>query len=349
MTNRHRDSNMELARIVAMAMILIYHFAFHGVQWMHPSPLEIPRLGAFELTNFIVISMFVAGSDLFMMISGYYGIRLRWKSLLSFWLLCIFYNAVNLFVNNSADAIGAKEIVDIFLISKTGNWFFRCYFWVMLASPIINLALNKLELKALRILAAAGLVLTCISSWRFANPDGNTPELLMVLYFWGGYLRRETALTGFSKGKALAVFAAACLTLIASGVIAYNVFHKEYGIFVQHNSIFVVAMAAALLLFFRECNLKSRFINLWASTVVAALFIQDVILYGPIYRFVHDLAMKEGQCAHLWLTVLGLTAAIFIAAFIIEWPRKKIAGVLADRGSDWLDRVFDLGKALGND
>lgn len=341
---------MELARIVAMAMILVGHFMFHGIQHtVIPSPLSQSTLG---LSNSVILAVSVlctAGVDLFMLISGFYGIRLRWKSLLSFWLLCVFYNAVHLLVNTPMSEIGPSGIFNVFFISKTPNWFFQGYFWVMMVSPVLNKAVKELDIRALRCIVAIGLVLICISSWKFANPKGNTALLLMFVYVLGGYVRREELFSKVTRKQALLSFISLWIAGVAFGIFIFDIFHKEYGILFQHNSFLVIAMATSLFLFFRKCEIRSRFINTWASTVVAALFIQDVILFRPLYGYVNGLYVNEGLSAHLWLMIAALTLAVFVAAFIIEWPRKKITGVITGALAERLNRIVNIGEILGNE
>lgn len=341
---------MELARIVAMAMVVVGHFFFHGVLGtVSPSPLVTPTLG---LTDSIILAVSVlctAGVDLFMLISGFYGIKLRWGSLLSFWLLCIFYNAVNLFVNTPLGEIGASGILNVFFISKTPNWFFQGYFWVMMVSPVLNKAVREFDIRALRCIVAIGLVLICISSWRFANPKGNTALMLMFVYVLGGYIRREELFSKVTGKQALLSFISLWIAGVALGILVFDIFHKEYGIFFQHNSFLVIAMAVSLFLFFRKCEIRSRFINTLASTVVAALFIQDVILFRPLYGYVNGLYVSEGLSAHLWLMIAALTVAVFAAAFIIEWPRRRVAGLISGALADRFNRIVNIGEILGNE
>lgn len=345
-----RDSNMELARIVAMAMIVVGHFFFHGVLGtVIPSPIETPRLGLTDSAILAVSVLCTAGVDLFMLISGFYGIKLKWKSLISLWLLCIFYNAVNLFVNTPLADIGISGIFNVLFISRTPNWFFQGYLWVMMVSPILNKAVREFDIRALRCIVAIGLVLICISSWRFANPDGNTALLLMFVYILGGYIRREELISKVTRKQALATFCSIFVFGVTLAIFVYDLFHKEYGIFFQHNSILVIGMAVSLFLFFRKCNIQSKFINVWASTVVAALFIQDVILFRPLYGYVNGLYLNEGLGVHVWLTIALLTIAIFVVAFIIEWPRRKVAGVIANALSVRLNRIVNIGEILGNE
>lgn len=345
-----RDSNMELARIVAMTMIVVGHFFFHGVLGtVIPSPIVTPRLGPTDSAILAASVFCTAGVDLFMLISGFYGIKLKWKNLISFWLLCVFYNAVNLFANTPLTNIGVLEIFDVFIISRTPNWFFQGYLWVMMSSPILNKAVREFDIKALRCIVALGFVLICISSWKFANPDGNTALLLMFVYVLGGYIKREELFSKVSRMQAITAFFSILIFGVILAIIVYDVFHKEYGIFFQHNSILVIGMAVSLFLFFRNCDIDSTFINLWASTVVAALFIQDVILYYPLYGYVNRMYMNEGLNIHVLVTITILTTAIFIAAFIVEWPRRKVAERIANALSDRLNRVVNLGTILGNE
>lgn len=345
-----RDSNIELARIIAMAMVIVGHFFFHGVQGtVIPSPLSCPKLGIADITILSVSVLCTAGVDLFMLISGFYGIRLRWQSLISFWLLCVFYNAVNLFVNTPFSEIRLSGVANVLFISRTPNWFFQGYFWVLLSSPVLNKAIKELDIRALRCVVILGTVLICLSSWRFGNPKGNTALLLMYVYVLGGYIRREYWFAKVTKGKALTAYFTICIAGILLATLVYDVFHKEYGIFFQHNSILVVSMAVCLFLFFRKCEIRSGWVNTMASTVVAALFIQDVILFGPLYGYVNEMYLNEGLSPHLWLTIALLTLGVFACAFVVEWPRKKVAGLITNALASRLNRYINLGEILGNE
>ena len=344
-----RDSNMELARIVAMAMIVIGHFLFHGIQGtVIPSPLVAPRLGTEEIAILSLSILCCAGVDLFMLISGYYGIRLRWKGIISFWLLCVFYNMVALLVHTGGHSVGASDWVNALFISRTGNWFFPSYFWVMMCSPIVNKALDSFGIYTLRALAAIGLALFGVSSWRFGNPEANTIMPMMVVYFLGGYIRRERLFDKISKKMSISLFFSWALLGLIVAVVVYDCFHKEFGIFFQHNSLIVLGMAASLLLFFRTLTIRSRFINVWASTVVAALFIQDVIWSQHLYGYVRGLYLSEGLGWGVLGVIAGLTVGVFVVSFLMEWPRKKVAGYIATKGADWINKICNLEKMLDN-
>lgn len=80
---KQRDSNLELLRIVAMSMIVIYHIFVHGI-----SPVYV---GSHSILTVWYVP-FIFGVNLFILISGYYGIRLSWKSFLSLMWIIVFYS-----------------------------------------------------------------------------------------------------------------------------------------------------------------------------------------------------------------------------------------------------------------
>lgn len=350
-TGKKRDSNMELARIIAMTMIVVGHIFSHGLGVNgQPSPDILPALNGESLAILSIRAICTGGVSLFMLISGYYGIKLRWKSVISFYLLCIFYNAVSFFVNVAPDGITAKNIIDIFLISKIGHWFFQGYWWLLLTSPVINLALNKFNLQGLRLLEIIALILTCVSSCILANPKGNTVLFLYCLYFTGGYLRKEYIFDNLSKKSLAAIWTAVKILSIVTSVVVYNIFHKEYGIILQNNSPFVIISAIALFLFFRKLHFSSPFINVWASTIVAVLFLSDMIFYNNIYSYIGGVYDRYGLSLLFFTTIVGLIVAAFAASFIIEWPRKSIADKITTRISTKLDKWIDIeGMLLGED
>lgn len=338
---------MELARIVAMVMIILGHFVFHGIQGtVGTSPIATPLMGPDEYLILVVSCLCCAGVNLFMLISGYYGIRLKWQSIVSFYLLCLFYNAAALIVHSRYQAIGLRDYIDVFFISRTGNWFFKGYFWVMMASPILNKAIKEFNLAQLRVLVAIGIILTCVSSCFLGNPKGNGALLLMFVYFLGGYIRRENLAGKVSKVKALGLYSAVCFIAILVSAIFFNVFHKEYGIFFQHNSPFVLFAAVALFLFFKNISLCSGTVNGIASTVVAAIFIQDVIFYKPLYWFVNNYYASNGMGWKLWAYILVLTAAVFFVSFIVEKPRKYIADRISASLSNLLEQLLPIKTVL---
>lgn len=141
---------MELARIVMMLMIVLGHFMLIYELWNGSD-----FIGRSDITNpassFLYVILFgfcVVAVNVFILISGYYSIHLTRKSFLSYYFLCIFYNAAVFLVDYIVlDNYSLKALVKVILVDKTVNWFFRAYFWLMLLAPLLNKAIEVLSLR----------------------------------------------------------------------------------------------------------------------------------------------------------------------------------------------------------
>ena len=78
MNTKVRNSNIELLRIIAMMFIVIWHISVHAQKGELPSH------------NYIA-AITTTGVNLFVLISGYWGIKLKWKSLLNILSIVVFY------------------------------------------------------------------------------------------------------------------------------------------------------------------------------------------------------------------------------------------------------------------
>ena len=87
-----RDSNIELLRLVCMFFIVCHHFCVHAV---FPETLDsdVPLSQGVVLSTIIEGFLFI-GVNCFVLISGYYGVKLKKKSLLNLWLTCAVYGLV---------------------------------------------------------------------------------------------------------------------------------------------------------------------------------------------------------------------------------------------------------------
>ncbi|MBQ6073413.1 MAG: acyltransferase family protein [Bacteroidales bacterium] len=318
---------METARIVAMAMILIGHFILYSSLWNGSD--FISHQDVSEPVPAIIFILFysicVVGVNIFVLISGYFTIHLTWKSFLSYYLLCIFYNGASFLIDVFLlDGFSTKALLKVFLVDKTVNWFFRAYFWLMLLSPLLNKALEHLSLKELRIIVALLFFLNCISGFIFQefNTNGYNVYNFIFLYVLGNWISKDFRSKLFSGGKSLAVYLLFCLLNALVAVLI--LFKSEYSlrhVFAYNNPLIILA-SVGLLVFFTRLHFSNKFINVFASTVVAALFIQQV--YFKLQPVIH-------VTNTLLTSVLLITPLLFILAFAIEFPRKQVATFIISR------------------
>ena len=143
-----RNSSIELLRIIAMIMIVFYHFAVHGgFQW-DASAVPLTRFWY----NFIIMGGKI-GVDIFVIISGYYLINnnnacLKLDKIVKFVGQVFFYSMVIylVFVLTGLHDIGINSLIKaMFPLTFSQWWFASTYFVLFLLHPFLNRLLIKLN------------------------------------------------------------------------------------------------------------------------------------------------------------------------------------------------------------
>lgn len=262
--------------------------------------------------------------NLFVLISGYWGIKLSVKSILRLWLLCSFYSFAGLLINTPVDEIGLKSVVECFLITRTDNWFFPAYFWLMFLAPICNSCLRTIELSKLRVLVALLLVLNVISGFILhyqANGNGYTVIHLVLIYMIGGYLRRER----FDLSSCSCLCGYVLISMANAGICWFVIHHSNINgiVLCNYNNPLVILNSVLVFLAFRNIKLQSSAVNKMAKTVVAVLLIQDValreIMRSSLKGCLIDGALGFFCAAAAWFILF------FVSAYMIEMVRIPLA------------------------
>lgn len=320
-----RDSNMELARIISMLLITVGHFVLAFGLFSTKSGAVISSHDISSITTFIphiaLYSLCLVGVNLFILISGYYQIKLTWKRLFHFVVLCVFYNALvflaNWLVNNS---FSIEKLIKVFIVSKTVNWFFPAYFWLMLASPIINYGTNSLNIYNLRRVVLILFLLNCISGFLFHNQNSNgfNAFQFFFMYIIGSWIRKDSSVCSKNKSIYICLYLMACTVLFVIAICLLAFTNRSLNDLFSFNNPLTVIAATSLFVFFTKVSFTSRRINLLASTVVAALFVQH-IMFLTFSPYIHS--------HPTYFTPLYIIA-IFLIAFVIEYPRKQLTEII---------------------
>lgn len=136
-THRVRESGVELLRIVAMLMVL----AIHANYWRIgvPSSADIAH-GAGAVFVRILLQMLSSPCvDVFVIVSGYFSIRPKLKSVGGLWFLLAFWN----FIADVPYSLYATGHINILMavrhmVFPFVGWFIPAYLGLYLISPILN-------------------------------------------------------------------------------------------------------------------------------------------------------------------------------------------------------------------
>lgn len=137
--SKERESTFELIRLIAMFMIVLYHIYFLTITPIYDS--------SFNRAIWIPLHI---GVPLFVLISGYFGIRVSGRGLAKLLGQMLVYTAVFLiiyyYLTNTGG--GIRNIIRTFmLVSNSPRWFMRTYICLYLFSPVINSYLKDITPK----------------------------------------------------------------------------------------------------------------------------------------------------------------------------------------------------------
>lgn len=309
MTTKIRNSNFELLRIIAMMFIVIYHISIHAQKGELPSH------------NYIV-AITTTGVNLFVLTSGYWGIKLKWKGLLNILSTVVFYYVIQfiaeILIFNITPSAG--HFINIIApISRSPWWFMTCYILLMLVSPGLNIIKNNATDKQYKLIVATLLFLSCVSGFifknGFINPNGFNLFHFITLYFVGDAIKRFNLANQFSKTQLWTVY------IIAT--IALFVFLRFVSGNVKYNSPFLVVAAVSLLCIFSRMKLNSKKINTIASFMLPVYLLQDSPFGFKVYKVLYSKGCELNFTGWEYiLTLATYLAALLASAFILETIRQ---------------------------
>ena len=310
-----RQSNVELIRIVGMMFIVLGHVVLHAT---HDSLSGSEFIKAFTIT----------GVNLFVLISGYWGIKLCIKSFLNIISTVIFYSLLSLLalVIFFQEPITHSEVKQLlFPMSLQGMyWFVSCYLMLMLISPAINVALEK----ASRMWYVGAVVvlcyISCVSGWWFhnpINPYGYNTFNMVFIYVLGYGIHRYN-LHELLPAKVIAIL------YVVSTFVLILMFSFFAGRASNYNNPFVVISAVFLFCLILNMEFKSKLVNVVAMCMFPVYLIQEGFAGRHLYNLLYEYGVRTNFGLHNWggyytvlvIYVLGLLAL----ALLIEPVRRKM-------------------------
>ena len=309
MTTKIRNSNFELLRIIAMMFIVIYHISIHAQKGELPSH------------NYIA-AITTTGVNLFVLTSGYWGIKLKWKGLLNILSTVVFYYIIQFIAEILIFNItpSADHFINIIApISRSPWWFMTCYILLMLVSPGLNIIKNNATDKQYKLIIATLLFLSCVSGFIFTNilinPNGFNLFHFITLYFVGDAIKRFNIANIFSKAQLWGIYIVATIALfLFLTFISGNV---------KYNSPFLVVAAVSLLCIFSRMKLNNKKINTVASFMLPVYLLQDSPFGFKVYWVLHKKGQELNFTGWEYFNTLAIYLVTLLAsAFILETMRQ---------------------------
>ena len=343
-----RNSNIELLRIVSMLMVVVLHFNNNGA---NTGIVNMPEVLTERLTwGFLVESLCLVAVNCFVLISGYFSIKLKVRSLLKFYLQCfiiglfsyLFYIGLSggFSTWQSAEGLFTMKILIERLLAFTHNgwWFVVSYVGLMLLSPLLNSAVDNMTRKRfLHSLILFSIVILYLGWYQKVEVTnyGNSLISFIWIYLLGRYIGKHVQIESIRKYRWLwlAGYLISALALFGMIMLRYH-FSIEMHYPLDYNNPFVVVAAMMLLFFFLSFSFRSKVINGIASSVFAAYLIQESCYFGHewLYPQMREMFTYVPDGWRI-LALLGISIVFMLLCVLVD----KILGIL----SQWILTIHD--------
>ena len=281
-----------------------------------------PNICCFAFESFAIV-----GVNVFVMISGYFGIKLSGRSISKYCFQVYYFAIIAMLILWMVGdfSIGKEQVIKLLFPISHNVWFVPCYFILMLLAPMLNIYIERTSLR--KLLGYTILIYSVTYVWGnvFQNGygfGGYSWGFFIVLYLFGAIIRKWNQ--NHTTSIAMALIGYILFSIMIVGIAILQI-RYDFGrsLLWSYDSPLVLASSTCLFLFFSNLKVKyNKWINfLGASTLAVLLF---HILPGSNYSEFHKLIYNSMS----GIQVIGFSAivvvAYFIAAVLIDQPRKFI-------------------------
>lgn len=316
---KHRLSNIEVLRLLAMLYVLIVHADF--------STFGAPQVGDETSHPVGVISQYVFESlticcvDVFVLISGWFGIRFTLRKLRAFLFQVVFFS-LGLFILASLvvphKAISLAGFKSVFLFNGSDYWFIKAYLLLMILAPVINAFCEHASRREFRATLIAYLAFMLIYGWMepasiFFTMNGCTALSFIGFYLIGRYMKLyQPKFTRFTRKTDGLIYLALCsfICLVSLALLRFGIRITLDSRLLNYGCPVVVLSAVYLLLFFSKWHFHSNVVNKMSQSCLAVYLLHCNIFLFPLYK---DLVRKANQMGGALMIAFLILCVFFIA------------------------------------
>ncbi len=283
----NRDSTMELLRILAMLGILIVHSDFFALGI--PTKEECINAPLVSCWRYIIENITIVSVNIFVLLSGWYGIHIKMKRLLEFLFQILFFNLLffALFSFFTPEKTLTREGIESIFMLDDRFWFVKAYLLLYLLSPILNSYIEIASKRQFQLILLAFFAFQTIYGWLYPSVSwfkyGYSTISFIFIYLLASYLRKHMG--KFVWGGVLLTYIAFILfnsaAFYASTYFGRSIYIERL---MAYNSPLVIVASVAVFLCFTKIHIKSAFINMVAiSSFAAFLFHANHFFVEEIY------------------------------------------------------------------
>lgn len=314
-----RQSGIELLRIVAIVMVLVCH-ANARVLGL-PSRAEVFSVPAPSIARMLFGAMAVYGVNIFVMISGWFGIHAKPKGLakLLFEVLFLLWGIYAVFLLTGNATFNMHDI-KVCLALTDEYWFVMAYVGLYIFSPVLNAFVEKASKRELQLLLVGFYVFQCYYCWASGTLDyfsGYSITFFFGLYLTACYFRLYPVRILSRHGGLVYVASLAVVTTVS--VVAL-VLVGNWARMLRYDNPLVIVGAIGLLNAFSHLRFHSRLVN----SLATACFAVYIIHFDPLVFHYFAMAVKSIYNSTSGLVTVAAISMFLVAVFLACWLIDRV-------------------------
>ena len=325
MTKKIRQSNVELLRIITMILVMIVHANFRALS--APTVADTVSAPSSAFLRFLTESFSIICVNVFVLISGWFGIHFNWRRFIEFLFQVFFFGIIIYAVICLVDPHKIRLIKNVFMTNAWNYWFVKCYLFLYIISPILNAFVEKATKKEFLTILILFFIIQTFYGWATNGITwfnrGYSGISFAGLYLLARYVRLYPAkwfchslkfdLLVYLVFVAVNTVCAFFFTRTGHAPISTRLF--------LYTSPFVILAAVHFLLLFTKFTFTSKTIN-WIAASCFAIYLthSNSFLAGPCY----DHIIRNWFNTETTLNFIFYTGILMFCVFWISILSDKI-------------------------
>lgn len=330
---RNRQLNIELLRILSMLMVLGLHANFPALGVPTADEVLIPP----NVIRVICECFCIVAVNVFVMISGWFGIRPSIRGFLKFMWQVSFFMSILLILQYFLlhEPVTLKNLCSIFGLYGGGGWFVASYIGLFILSPVLNSFLKQNSIQNISIVLVCFFTFEVFFGFTYSVPfisNGYSTFSFIGIYLLAGVLHKIYDKHQLPEASKFAM-AYICFSLLNAG--AMIIFIKLHLIGLQTivlryiNPTLILAAACLFMTFIKidipENSRWRKIIYFLSSSSFAAYLLHSGTSYAfTLYKSGSLYLFDSYMSIFCLVAIVSYIFGVFLLAVTVDQFRKLV-------------------------
>ena len=325
---KERLSGMEMLRIIAMFLVLVVHADYFSLG--APTYQDVQHDSWASFSRMFFQSLSIGCVNLFVLLSGWFGIRPKLSSFLNLLFQCVYFlfGIYAICLITGVSQLNAHGLKGCFLLLKW-NWFIKAYILLFIMAPILNAYIDGATQRQHGLLLVWFYVFQTIYSWLSGVAvffeHGYSTISFMGLYLLSRYFAKfPLKITSYTRHYYLLffLFSVLCMAVVCLVATKYNINAVSSRMF-KYDQPLVIVASLSLIVYFSKLSFRSSAVN-WIAASSFAVFLLHTNpnlckqYFVPTVKTLYN-TYNGITCI---TAIFMLLVVVYVLAVLADQPRK---------------------------